>query len=100
MQIGQAIRRRQIHDRPRWQTDESLFYVRTPTRKEIDFVAADLADAAIEGKFIDGGRWRREAQTVDASRWSGVLVTQNVLDCSGAGAWAVPAGILAYLLDT
>lgn len=100
MQIGQAIRRRQIHDRPRSQTDESLFYVRTPTRKEIDFVAADLADAAIEGKFIDGGRWRREAQTVDASRWSGVLVTQNVLDCSGAGAWAVPAGILAYLLDT
>lgn len=99
MQLGSALRRRQLRERPRSGTDDSLFHVRTATRKEIDFVAADLAGVAIEGKYIDHGRWKREAQTVDASEWDGILVTRNVLDVTGSGAWAVPAGLLAYLLD-
>lgn len=56
MQIGMAVRRRILAERPRSGAD-SLFYVRTATRKEIDFVASDLAGAAIEGKYtrtVDG----------------------------------------------
>jgi hypothetical protein len=53
------------------------------------------------GKYIETGRWRGEAVTVNASDWAGVLTTRNVLDCADpAGAWAVPAGILAALVDT
>lgn len=100
MQIGSAIRRRQLRERPRSSTDDSLFHVRTASRKEIDFVAADLGRAAVEAKYIEDGRWRSEAQTVDASEWDGLMVTRNVLDTAGPHAWAVPAGLLAFLLDT
>ncbi len=100
MQIGMAIRRRILADRPRSSTDESLFYIRTATRKEIDFVAADLAGVAVEGKYTEGGRWLREAQTVNASEWDGILATRNVLATDGPDAWAVPAAFLAYAADT
>jgi predicted AAA+ superfamily ATPase len=100
MQIGMAIRRRVLADRAAAGNDEFLFYARTPTRKEIDFVSEDLGNVAIEGKYTDRGSWRSEAATVNASEWDGILVTKNVLDVTDADtAWAVPAGILAYFLD-
>ena len=100
MQIGMAVRRRILAERPRSSTDESLFYVRTPTRKEIDFVAADLAGVALEGKYTEDGRWVRESATVNASQWDGILATRNVLDTRGPGAWAVPAAFLALCIDS
>ena len=100
MQIGMAVRRRMLVDRPTAGNDDFLFHVRTPARKEIDLVSADLGDVAIEGKYTDRGSWRSEAATVNASEWDGILVTKNVLDMADADtAWAVPAGILAYFLD-
>ncbi|HTW98561.1 MAG TPA: hypothetical protein VMD59_07280 [Acidimicrobiales bacterium] len=84
-----------------WDGEQTVFHLRTPARKEIDFVSAALQGVALEGKYTEGGRWRGEAATVDASAFDGVLVTRNVLDCNEQQrAWAVPAGILAYLLDT
>jgi hypothetical protein len=78
-----------------------LFHVRTPARKEIDFVAEDLGQTAIEGKYVEGGKWRSEAATVNASVWNGILTTRNVLDTPvDEKSWAVPAAILAYLVDT
>ncbi|MEI6622409.1 MAG: AAA family ATPase [Actinomycetes bacterium] len=101
MQIGTAVRRRALADGAAWEDDNSLFYARTPTRKEIDFVAEVFAGVALEGKYTESGRWAREAATVDASAWRGVMVTRSVLDtASSDSAWAVPAGMLAYLLDT
>lgn len=100
MQVGMALRRRMIADRGSAMSDEFLFYVRTPSRKEIDFVSEYLAGTAIEGKYCDDGGWRSEAATVNASEWNGILVTRNVLDTSSQDAWAVPAGLLCYLLDT
>jgi hypothetical protein len=43
----------------------------------------------------------REAATVNASRYRGILTTRNVLNTSAgpSGAWAVPACILAVLID-
>lgn len=37
---------------------------------------------------------------IDASEWDGILCTRNVLDLDRDQAWAVPAALLAYTLDT
>jgi hypothetical protein len=100
MMIGMAVRRAAAAAGRRWEGDDLLFYERTPSRKEIDFVSELLGGVAIEGKFVDNDGWRGEAQTVEASKWKGILATRSVLDTtSDSGAWAVPAGILAYLID-
>jgi uncharacterized protein len=100
MQIGMAIRRSVIRANPVALNDDFLFHARTPARKEIDFVSRDLAGVAIEGKYIEDGGWHAEAATVNASEWDGILCTRNVLDLDRDRAWAVPAALLAYTLDT
>lgn len=101
MQLGMALHRAAEAEGAPWEADSQFFYVRTPARKEIDFVGEPMAGAAIEAKYVETGRWRREAATVEASGYRGILVTRNVLDVSSEhGTWAVPAGVLAYLLDT
>jgi predicted AAA+ superfamily ATPase len=101
-QIGTALRRAALRERSTWDSDSALFHLRTATRKEIDFVAAELFGAAIEGKYTDGGSWKSEARTVDASSYRGILTTRSVLDISAADdeAWAVPAALLAALVDS
>lgn len=106
MQLGNAIRRRLLTEPDSTATpvDRFLFHVRTPTRKEIDFVSEGLGEVAVEGKYTEGA-WKAEAATVNASAWAGILATRNVFDIPAdeddpARAWAVPAGLLAYLLDT
>ena len=100
-QTGMALQRAHLADGADWAGEKPLFYLRTATRKEVDFVGEALAGAAVEGKYTEGGRWRREAATVNASRYRGILTTRNVLDTAAgaAGAWAVPACILAVLID-
>lgn len=100
MQLGMAILRRALAEKPHAGHDQFVFHVRTPARKEIDFVSEMLGSVAIEGKYCENGSWLGEAATVNASPWTGILATRNVLDVSNDQAWAVPAGILAYLLDT
>jgi len=101
MQVGMALRRAAFSGGWPWTADEVIFYSRTPARKEIDFVGEPLAGTAVEGKYVETGKWRGEAKTVDASEWAGVLTTRNVLDCSEPGrTWAVPAAILAALASS
>lgn len=101
MQVGMALRRATFASGCPWTADEVIFYHRTKSRKEIDFVGEPLAGTAVEGKYVETGRWRGEAATVDASDWGGILTTRNVLDSAdSSGTWAVPAGILAALADT
>jgi predicted AAA+ superfamily ATPase len=101
MQIGMAVHRAAYHDGLRWAGDSFLFYVRTPARKEIDFVSELLAGTALEGKYVEGGSWAGEAATVNASQYSGILATRNVLQYpADDSAWAIPAAILCYLIDT
>jgi hypothetical protein len=102
-QIGLACRREIESRNPgSWATDDRLFYQRTPTRKEIDFVGHDLNPVAIEGKYVEDGGWASEARTVEAAAYNGVLTTRNVLDCPAkpGKAWAIPAAFVAYLIDT
>jgi predicted AAA+ superfamily ATPase len=101
MQTGVALRRAAYAEGCPWAADEVIFYYRSPARKEIDFVGEPLGGAAIEGKYIESGKWRGEAVTVEASRWAGILTTRNVLDCSEPSrTWAVPAAMLAAFVDT
>jgi hypothetical protein len=100
-QIGMALQRAHLATGADWAGEKQLFYLRTATRKEVDFVGEALGGSAVESKYTEGGRWLREAATVNASRYRGILTTRNVLDTSAGnnGAWAVPGCILALLID-
>ena len=101
MQIGMAIHRAADAAGTPWADDQFLLHARTPSRKEIDFVAQPLAGVAIEGKYSDTRRWLRQAATVNASAWHGVLATRSVLDTTKSEtAWAVPAAVLGFAIDT
>jgi len=84
---GAAIR----HDR--------LLYYRSTTRAEIDFVSADFMATCFESKFVDRG-WGRAFQTIEASgRSAGVVATRSGLQRHDGG-WALPAGLVAFLLKS
>jgi len=101
MQTGMILKRRLLGEQETLVEDSQLFFLRTSSRKEIDFVSSHLAGVAVESKYIESGRWRSGASTLKASSWKGLMVTRNVLDITETdGVWAVPAGILAYLVDT
>jgi predicted AAA+ superfamily ATPase len=102
MMAGMAIRRRALNEAGDWLGDEFLFYERTPTKREIDFVSDYLGGAAVEGKYVQRNKWRSEAVTVNASAWKGIITTMNVLDCSEehSEAWAVPGAFFSFLVDT
>jgi hypothetical protein len=78
----------------------TVMYERTPSRAEVDFVGPDLG-VPFEAKYVDGP-WRRAARTLKAQRRGGVLATRTVLELEDRGmadpVWAVPTGILAWLL--
>jgi uncharacterized protein len=78
------------------QTDR-VMYERTNTGAEIDFVGPDL-ELPFECKYTDGN-WRKEALTMKARYGRGVMVTRSPL-LTGADEpiWAIPAGMLAWLL--
>ena len=78
-----------------------VMYDRTASGAEIDFVGPDLG-IAFEGKYVDGP-WRRAAASVRA-KGGGAFATRTVLDLSDRrrenAVWAIPAGMLAWLLDS
>jgi predicted AAA+ superfamily ATPase len=78
----------------------TVMYERTSSDAEIDFVGPEL-EVAFEGKYVDGP-WRRAAQSLRARREHGVMVTRTVLDLDeregATRVWAVPAGIVGWLL--
>ena len=80
MLLGMAVQRAAYAAGTAWADDQFLFYERTPTRKEIDFVAQPLAGVALEGKYSDTVRWAGSAATVNASQWAVILATRSVLD--------------------
>ncbi len=78
----------------------TVMYERASSTAEVDFVGPGLG-VGFEAKYVDGP-WRRAAQTL-RSRGGGIFATRSVLDLDeveGPGAvWAVPIGIVAWLLD-
>lgn len=77
---------------------DRVMYERTTTGAEIDFVGPELR-LPFECKYTDEG-WRREAQTMKARYGRGIMVTRSpLLVDPHEPIWAVPASILAWLLD-
>jgi uncharacterized protein len=77
---------------------ESLFYRRTVTKSEIDFVGPWMDGVPFESKYVDGA-WRRDAQTARAAyQGAAVLATRSVVD-HDQRARAVPAPIIALMLE-
>lgn len=102
-QLGLALVRGMDADEPgRLNEHDRIGYFRTQTGTEVDFVGSGLAGTAVESKYTEGGTWAGESRTVNATAWSGLMATRKVLDTSvtSESAWAVPAAMLAYLLDT
>ncbi len=99
-QLGMLLLRASGDQGPEKLFDAStVMYERTSSGAEIDFVGPDLG-VAFEGKYVDGP-WRRAASTMRA-RGQGIFATRTVLDLSdglkGNVVWAVPAGMLGWLL--
>ncbi len=88
----------------RWEDDDSIGYLRTGGGKEIDFapVAVPSPSGAthtvpIESKWVSS-RWRSEARVIEGKFSAGVVATRTVLASSNP-AWALPAPVLALLLE-
>ncbi|MGH2903945.1 MAG: ATP-binding protein [Solirubrobacteraceae bacterium] len=97
-QIGLALTRAVSPHAPAAfvQTDR-VMYERTDTGAEIDFVGPDL-EIPFECKYTDGN-WRKQALTMKARHGRGVMVTRSpLLTGTNEPIWAIPAGILAWLL--
>ena len=77
---------------------DHVLHHRTRTRKEIDFVGLGFGGIAIESKYVDG-RWKRDVQTLAASGWRGIVATRSELNLEDAKVMAIPASILAWMID-
>lgn len=98
-QIGLALARAVSPSEPSAyvQTDR-VMYERTDTGAEIDFAGPAL-EIPFECKYTDGS-WRKEALTMKARHGRGVMVTRSpLLTGPEEPVWAIPAGILAWLLE-
>jgi len=76
---------------------DTLLHYRSRTRAEIDFVSPVFAQTCVESKFVNRG-WGRAFQTIAASgRRTGIVATRSGTR-RHEGGWALPAGLVAYLL--
>ena len=64
-----------------------------------NFVGPEFGGWAIESKCVDG-RWRRDAQTLRASGWRGIVATRSELNFDDPEVAAIPVALLAWLLDS
>ena len=99
-QLGVALLRSFERERPGAPLDFSaVLRHRSKTRREIEFAGPGFGGLAIESKFVDG-RWRRDAQTLAASPWRGVVATRSEVDVEHPErVVAIPAAMLAWLID-
>lgn len=76
---------------------DTLLHYRSRTRAEIDFVSPAFANTCVESKFVNRG-WSRAFQTIEASgRRTGIVATRSGTQKHDGG-WALPAGLVAYLI--
>jgi hypothetical protein len=86
----------------RWQSDDSIGYLRTGGGKEIDLgpvavptASGPMRTTPIESKWVSR-RWRGEARTIEGKFHDGIVATRSVLDLAHP-AWAIPAPVLSLL---
>ena len=99
-QLGMALLRAAERESPGAHVEfDRVLHHRTATRKEIDFVGPRFGGIAFESKYVDGG-WRRDALTLRASPWRGIVATRSEMDVTDPDVMAVPVALLAWLLDS
>lgn len=88
----------------RWESDDTIGYLRTGSGREIDLAPVAVPSSAgirrtapIESKWVSSG-WRTEARVIEGRFGAGVLATRSVIDLSHP-VWAVPVPLLALLLE-
>ncbi len=88
----------------RWESDDAIGYLRTGSGREIDFSQVPIPSLSgvkqsvpLESKWVSSG-WRAEARSIEGYFSSGVVATHTILDTSYP-AWAIPAPIVALLLE-
>lgn len=78
---------------------DTLLYYRSRTRAEIDFVSPAFANTCVESRFVNRS-WGRAFQTIEASgRRTGIVATRSGTKTHDGG-WALPAGLVAYLIGS
>lgn len=77
----------------------SLLYYRHSSGSEIDFVGRGLGPIAVEGKYVDDGRWGRVRQTFQAARWHGILASRSAIRWEDTIS-VLPAPVLALLIGS
>lgn len=78
---------------------DTLLFYRSRTNAEIDFVSPAFARTCVESKFVNRA-WGRAFQTIQASgRRTGIVATRSGTRRHDGG-WALPAGLVAYLLGS
>ncbi len=73
-----------------------LFFYRTPSGAEVDFVVPPIP-RAVESKYVDAAS-TREARTMAANFGGGLLVTRGAIDIQ-PGITILPAALFTWLLD-
>jgi predicted AAA+ superfamily ATPase len=88
----------------RWTSGDTVGYFRTGSGKEIDFAPVPIPSAGggersvpVESKWVSDG-WRPEARAIEGKYGRGIIATKSVISTQYP-AWAVPAPILALLLE-
>ena len=99
-QLGMALMRGLERDEPGSYLEfDRVLHHRNKSGTEVDFVGAGLCGCAIESKYVDA-RWRRATRTLRDSPWRGIVATRSVFDLEDPDLMAVPAALLAWLIDT
>ena len=98
-QLGMALLRGLEREEPGSFLDfDQVLHHRNKSGTEIDFVSAGLGGCAVESKFVDT-RWRRATRTLSDSPWRGIVATRSVLDLEDPNLQAIPAALIAWLID-
>lgn len=99
-QLGMVLMRRAERRQPgAFHNGDQVLYHRNGNGREIDFVGPGLGSVAIESKYVDGDS-RRGLRTLRASPWPGIVATRSELNLDDPELPAVPASLLAWMLDT
>lgn len=99
-QLGMALLRGLERDGSGSYLDfDQVLHHRSKSGSEIDFVGAGFGGCAIESKYVDA-RWKRATRTLADSPWRGVVATRSVLDLDDPDLLAIPAALLAWLIDS
>jgi len=105
MSIGVALARAIDRlDEGRWVARDTIGFATTGSGNEVDFAPVPVPTPSgsemttpLESKWVDDG-WRGDARVLFGKYREGILATKSILDTE-SGVWAVPAPLLALLLE-